>query len=88
MTVPTAREQAQQDACTGVATAFSIISSRTSFTSRSLFLVLIHQVLIVGLRTYVRARLVRNFGKDDACMVAALVNHNNYSSRSLSSFIL
>ncbi|KAK7181682.1 hypothetical protein DPSP01_013193 [Paraphaeosphaeria sporulosa] len=56
MVLPSGRGQAQQDACTGVATAFTI----TSF-------------LIVGLRTYVRSRIVRNFGKDDAFMVGAVV---------------
>ncbi|KAF1967732.1 hypothetical protein BU23DRAFT_515751 [Bimuria novae-zelandiae CBS 107.79] len=34
---------------------------------------LILLVVIVVLRTYVRARVVRNFGKDDACMIGALI---------------
>ncbi|KAF2448177.1 hypothetical protein P171DRAFT_428288 [Karstenula rhodostoma CBS 690.94] len=56
MVLPTAKGQAQQDACTAVATAFTI----TSF-------------LVVALRTYVRSRIVRNFGKDDAFMIVAFV---------------
>ncbi|KAJ4294047.1 Mitochondrial beta-keto-acyl synthase [Kalmusia sp. IMI 367209] len=50
------RGQAQQDACTAVATSFTIVS-----------------FLIVALRTYVRTRMIHNFGRDDAFMIAALV---------------
>lgn len=66
------RGQGQQDACTGVATAFTIVSSMfiiAMTTSASLN----YSVIIVGLRTYVRVQVLRNFGKDDVFMIAALV---------------
>ncbi|KAF2270070.1 hypothetical protein CC78DRAFT_557482 [Lojkania enalia] len=51
------QEQAQQDICTGVATALTAVSC----------------IIIVGLRTYSRQVIVRNFGKDDVMMLVALV---------------
>ncbi|KAF1961961.1 hypothetical protein CC80DRAFT_531720 [Byssothecium circinans] len=53
--IPDSRARASRDSCTGIATAFTIVS-----------------ILVVGLRVYTRTILVRNFGKDDLAMVAAL----------------
>ena len=67
------KEQGQQDSCTGVATAFTIISG-TSPTIRSECAADRHIVIIVGLRSYTRAYIVNSFGKDDWAMIAAVVS--------------
>ncbi|KAF2634626.1 hypothetical protein P280DRAFT_474506 [Massarina eburnea CBS 473.64] len=54
--VPDIKGKAARDTCTGIATAFTIVS-----------------ILVVGVRVYTRAILVRNFGKDDLAMVVSLI---------------
>jgi hypothetical protein len=39
------------------------------------YTLLIASVIALGLRVYVRLRLVKNFGFDDWCMCCALVSH-------------
>jgi hypothetical protein len=40
--------------------------------------------ITVSLRCYVRVRVVKAFGRDDGCMVVALVSYSEFELRSLS----
>jgi hypothetical protein len=40
--------------------------------------------ITVSLRCYVRVRVVKAFGRDDGCMVVALVSYSGFELRSLS----